>query len=116
MTVPQIYSASIARSRNRPPTAPHNLRSITAHFPRDRNLALPPRPPLEVLARPGALYPHVGERFSGLPPRSTAFCLNLLTNFIVSGNGFVPLAGSPPGRRAGFSHATVRLPVRLPTC
>jgi hypothetical protein len=28
---------------------------------------------------------------------------------MIAGNGFEPLAGKPPERRAGFSHATARL-------
>jgi hypothetical protein len=28
---------------------------------------------------------------------------------MIAGNGFEPLAGRPPDRRAGFSHATARL-------
>ena len=31
---------------------------------------------------------------------------------MIAGNGFEPLAGRPPDRGAGFSHATVRLPPR----
>ena len=31
---------------------------------------------------------------------------------MIAGNGFEPLAGRPPDRRAGFSHATARLRLR----